>query len=259
MSTAAALHAAAVTDAGWRWRVNQDAVLLAGEVWSDPGPRTACCELRAGMLAGVADGAAIAPCASRASRTVLELLRVQVQAAQGLSAATARTIQRLMTDRAAGTRCEGTSSTLATMRFAGGQVQLLCVGDSRVYLWRDGQLRQISEDHTVARRMLIEGEITAEEAAQAASLYGDLDSALTASELEDRFDVFFETHALRPGDAWLCCTDGLTAALTQAQLWQCLATSGTNDVGQTANTLLQAARNQRCSDDNISLVLAAVL
>lgn len=246
--------ASALTDPGWRFRQNQDAVLLDDCVWSAPGSR--CVTGKVELLVGVADGAAFAPCAAKASRMALKLLASE--AAGGLGPHVARRIQRHMTDHVAGTRCEGMSSTLAAVRFSQGEAHVLSVGDSRVYRWREGKLLQVTVDHTVARRMLLDGSMTEEEATQAGSLYNDLDSALIASSLEDRFDVFHERHACQSGDLWLCCSDGITAALSDADLLDLLERERAGTLEVRVESIIAAAKRRHMSDDNLSLILVAV-
>ena len=247
---------AAGTDPGWKYAMNQDAVLVQGRVWQT-------CDIESGsidttdLLAAVADGAAFAPCAARASRTVLELLAAQVNSVDRLGASTARRIQRQVTDKAAGTKCEGMSSTLAAAQFSQDGIRIVSVGDSRVYRWRAGELLQISVDHTVARRMVLQGDMTEVEATRAGSLYRDLDSALIASEFEEEFDVFSSSENLRDGDRWLLCSDGVTHALTDTEICA-LISSASFEPESVVQAILSAAKAQRDSDDNLSVALISV-
>lgn len=247
--------AAATTHPGRRFRQNQDAVALGDEVWANAGVRTQTA--RDDLLVAVADGSAMAPCASRASRMVLELLVDEARRGAGLSPAVARALQRQIADRATGTPCEGMASTVAAIRFVAGIAHVLAVGDSRVYLLRDGRLRQVSVDHTVRHRMLRDGDLTPLEAEQAGSLYDDLDSAIVASGFEDEFDVFHTQEVCRIGDLWLCCSDGLTAALPDAVLLEILESHSSAPKRQ-AETLVAYATAQPQCDDNVSAIVVAV-
>lgn len=255
MPEALAYVAAAATHPGWKYRNNQDAVLLGSEVWQGRSIHTASCS--AALLVGVADGAAFAPCASRASRMVLELLARDVADHGILRPSAPRTIQQQMARRAAGTPCEGMASTLAAIHFTPAGARIVSVGDSRVYLCRGGELRQLTVDHTVARRMVAEGDMTQEQATQAGSLYEGLDSALFASAFEDVFEVFSNLVEVEPGDRWLCCSDGITQALADAYIAKCLATAA-RDVATCVREIIRAAKLVRSSDDNLSVIVVQV-
>lgn len=253
MNDVMAFDAAAATDPGWRYRQNQDAVLLDRQVWQDAGTRSVsgCAD----VLIAVADGLAHAPCPSRASRTVLEELATVERGS--LTAQVPRTIQRRMTSRATGTRCEGMSSTLAAVQLSADGVRVVSVGDTRVYLWRGQRLRQVTVDHTIANRMVREGELSPEQARQAGSLYNDLDSALVASGFEDEFEVFFAMEVALAEDWWLCVSDGICASLSDAEIGELLASAqGSPTAESIAASILASARRSRRSDDNLSVVAA---
>lgn len=254
MVTVLQFDAAAATDPGWRFKENQDAVLLDTQVWQ--GTARQSFSGRTALLVGVADGLAHAPCASRASRVVLEEL-VEL-AADGLVGKVTRMIHRRMTSVAMGTRCEGMASTLAAVQFSAEEVRVISVGDTRVYLWRDQRLRQITVDHTIANRMVREGDLAPENAFQAGSLYADLDSALVASEFEDEFDVFSTSLQPLPGDYWLCVSDGITGALPDAEIENLLASAQDPVPEAIVVSLLGAAKRNRCSDDNLSAIAVHV-
>ncbi|MBJ6980343.1 PP2C family serine/threonine-protein phosphatase [Luteimonas sp. MC1572] len=247
-------EAAAATDPGWRFNENQDAVLLGAQLLLGATTRSLpACEA---LLVAVADGLAHAPCASRASCMVLEEL-VKV-AGDRITGNAARVIQRRMTSAVAGTRCEGMASTLAAVQFTQDEVRVLSVGDTRVYLWRDQNLRQLTVDHTIANRMVREGDLTAEQAAVAGSLYEDLDSALVASGIEDVFDVFFTALAPRAGDLWLCVSDGVHGALTDSGIAEMLATKDAAPENIVA-LLVEIAKANTRLDDNLSAVAVRVM
>ena len=104
----------------------------------------------------------------------------------------------------------GMGTTLTAALVEGSRVRLAHVGDSRAYQLRAGEIRLLTEDHTLVHRMVLEGEITAEEAevhphrsVLTRALGVDVDVAVD----EGAIDV-------RGGDRLLLCTDGLTAMLT---------------------------------------------
>ena len=81
----------------------------------------------------------------------------------------------------------GMGATLAGVRFFEDEAHVFNVGDSRVYLFRDGKLSQLSIDHTLARKMALEGEIADEK--EAANAYKLLNSAIIASDDEGDFEI----------------------------------------------------------------------
>lgn len=248
--------ASVATDPGWHFKQNQDAVLLDDQVWA--ARRSFGAFGKCQILVAVADGVAFSPCAAKASQTVLKLLSDTVKTTHGLPPSIARTIQRRITDKAAGTRCEGMASTLAAIRFIDDEAHVLSVGDSRVYLLREGRLSQITVDHTVARRMVNDGLLTVEEAGRAGSIYSDVDSTIVASDLEDRFDVCHEQRSCKTGDRWLCCTDGITAVLSDDEIADTLLRHPDQVLGSVAMLLIDNAKARRSSDDNLSVAIVAV-
>lgn len=246
--------AAAGTHPGWKFRENQDAVLLGGQIWQRPVIRT--CSDRTHLLAGVADGVAFAPCAAQASRIVLQLLVRIVQENGGIDPSALRQVQREMAMKAAGSSCVGMAATLAALQLTPAGVHLVSVGDSRIYRLREGRLEQLSVDHTLGRRLIATGEMTVEQVERAGSLYDDLDNSLTASESGDGFEIHHAIGDLRADDVWLCCTDGATNALTDSELANMLTVASTP--GAKARVILDSARSNRTSDDNLSAIVVTV-
>lgn len=101
-------------------------------------------------------------------------------------------------------------STLAALYIDEGKAISCNIGDSRVYLLREGALRQLSTDHNKARRMIELGVLTPEQAARHPSRH-ELTQHLGIFEHEMILEpAFSETIELRPGDRFLLCSDGLT-------------------------------------------------
>lgn len=245
--------AAAGTHPGWKYRENQDAVLLGRQVWQRPVIRS--CSGRPQLLAAVADGVAFAPCAAQASRLVLQLLPGAVQAQGGLDASAVRSIQRVAAAKAAGTPCAGMASTLAALELTPGGARIVSVGDSRIYRLREGCLQQLTVDHTIGRRLVAAGELCPEQFEQAGSLYDDLDSTLVALEAEAEFDIHSCVSDLQEGDVWLCCTDGITQAIPDPDLASLLTRT---PPATAVRAILDVARSNRESDDNVSAIVSIV-
>lgn len=122
------------------------------------------------------------------------------------------------------------------------------VGDSRVYIVHDGQLRQVSRDHSLVADMVLAGQITAEEArhhVQRNIIYRSLG---TQEEVE--VDVFSET--VSEGDALVLCTDGLSSLLTEDEILQ---TVETYELQESVQQLIARARSAGGSDNITAIVV----
>jgi serine/threonine protein phosphatase PrpC len=122
------------------------------------------------------------------------------------------------------------------------------VGDSRAYLVRGDQFAQLTEDHTMAHRLVKAGKMTPEEAAR--SKYRNaLSQALGASKKVQPDLLEIE---LEPGDRLLLCTDGLTRHLEDHELVEILSRCEP----EAACAQLVDAANARGGRDNITTVVA---
>jgi protein phosphatase len=132
------------------------------------------------------------------------------------------------------------------------------VGDSRAYLLREGTLTQVTTDHSVAQQMLDAGEISL---AQARRIIAR--ACLTrAVGLRERPPQVQLSHVRwREGDRVLLCSDGLTDALDDDRLRDCLlrAVSGAAPAADAAaravHDLVEAALRAGCQD-NVTVLLA---
>ena len=160
-----------------------------------------------------------------------------------------RDANRVVLDRASGdTNLSGMGTTLTLLRVEGPRVRLAHVGDSRAYLLRDGELRQLTDDHTLVNRMVKEGKLTDDEArihphrsilTRALGVDGDV-----------QVDVF--TVDLDPGDRILLCSDGLTSIVGDEEIRENLTSQPDP---QAACDELVAAANRAGGPDNITVVV----
>jgi serine/threonine protein phosphatase PrpC len=115
----------------------------------------------------------------------------------------------------------GMGTTVSGIVRVGDQVALAHIGDSRIYRYRDGELEQVTSDHTFVQRLVDSGRITPEEAAVhprrsvLMRVLGDVDAA---PEIDTKI---LDT---RPGDRWLLCSDGLSSYVAEDKLAAILAT-----------------------------------
>jgi serine/threonine protein phosphatase PrpC len=148
----------------------------------------------------------------------------------------------------------GTTLTAVGLVNEGGHdvLALVNVGDSRSYRFHDGELSQITTDHSLAEEMVRSGELTTAEAAVHPHRH-ILTRALGVSS-----DVAVDLWRIQPvrGDRFLLCSDGLTNELDLSQMSDVLASVG--DPHRAADLLVQAARTHGGSD-NITVVVVDVV
>lgn len=141
--------------------------------------------------------------------------------------------------------------TTVTMAFhLGTQVCVVHVGDSRAYLFRDGELHQVTEDHTVTADMVRTGAIQPHEVAK-----HPLRHVITNVVGGNELGVAVEAHALgvQAGDRLLLCSDGLSETVTPDQIQAALQAELEPEVA--AKKLLAQALD-RGAPDNVTLVIA---
>jgi protein phosphatase len=147
---------------------------------------------------------------------------------------------------------QGMGTTLTLVQLTPeGKARFAHVGDSRAYLFRGGELRQLTEDHTVAAEYVALGQLSAEEAVdhpQSHMLTRCL--GLTRFVNVDEFDLDLE-----PGDRLLLCSDGLNSMVAPDRIGDSL-TGGTAD--ETAWKLVEVA-NKAGGHDNTSVIVIDVL
>lgn len=143
----------------------------------------------------------------------------------------------------------GMSTTLSCALVCGGSAFIGQVGDSRVYLFRDGSATQLTEDHTLINFRLKLGLITPEEAENAPGK-----NVITrAVGHQDFVEVDVIDIEVKPGDRFMLCSDGLHGYLEEAELDNLLA----GDAAEVAQRLINTA-NQRGGRDNITVVVVDV-
>jgi protein phosphatase len=146
---------------------------------------------------------------------------------------------------------KGMGTTLTILLLRAGQAHLVHAGDSRMYRYRDGQLVQFSDDHSLVGDQLRQGLITAAEA-ETSSLRNILLQAVgTTAELE----ICRKQLPLAEQDRFLLCSDGLTDMLSDRQISALIAS--TSDLHQLCDLLVAEAKGAG-GKDNIAVVLVQV-
>jgi PPM family protein phosphatase len=139
----------------------------------------------------------------------------------------------------------GTTATVAL--FFGPRIYVGHVGDSRLYRQRDGRLEQLTEDHSLVAEQVKAGFITAEEAQF--SRFRNIITRSVGFESNVSADTF--SVAVRPGDLFLLCSDGLTGMVSDEEIGQALRRRAP---GRACDELVELA-NRHGGEDNITLVL----
>ncbi|MEV0149977.1 MULTISPECIES: MerR family transcriptional regulator [unclassified Nonomuraea] len=143
-------------------------------------------------------------------------------------------------------------TTLTALLWSGSQLAMVHIGDTRVYRLRDGELFQITHDHTLVQSLVDEGRLTTDEAAchPQRSL---LVQALTGT---GGAHPDLALHQAAAGDRYLLCSDGLSAVVSAASLQQVLAEQ---DGPQQALDELITQAYAAGAPDNIACVVADVV
>src|SRR3954452_9583477 len=126
------------------------------------------------------------------------------------------------------------------------------VGDSRVYLWRDGVLQRLTTDHSVTADLIASGELTEPDVSDH-PMRGYITRALGVAP---DVDVSSARHSVAAGDRLLLCSDGLSGAAPDGEIATLMASNA--DVESTADALVKLAQ-ARGSEDDISVVVADVV
>ncbi|MBC9732355.1 PP2C family protein-serine/threonine phosphatase [Nocardioides marmotae] len=145
----------------------------------------------------------------------------------------------------------GTSTTATVALFDGRRIAVGHVGDSRAYLWRDGEISQLTKDHTFVQSLIDEGRISEAEA----RVHPHRNLILKALGGPGDVDPDLFLVDLVAGDRLLLCSDGASGVLDDSRLGALLA-DGTPDY---AAVELVRASLEAGSSDNVTCIVADVL
>lgn len=159
--------------------------------------------------------------------------------------------QRIFTNGQADPSARGLSTRATVAAAVDRHLKLAHVGDTRAYLLRDRQLRQISRDHTLANEPLEPGRLTPEEAAMF-----DHNKLITRTlGMAGSVEVDVYSLDLAPGDVVLLCTDGVHGLLDDLQIQSILADA--TDPTECSVALLEAADEAGGYDNETAIVAMA--
>jgi serine/threonine protein phosphatase PrpC len=227
-----------MTDTGRVREANEDALLIEA-------PLFAVADGMGGHLAG-----------DVASRTAVETIMTRAeQDSPGDTGSLARLVREAnheiwkKAQSDASLHGMGTTCTLAMLDES--ILHIAHVGDSRAYLFRDGDLSQITEDHTLVGRMVREGRLRPEEAER----HPQRSIITRALGVDSDVDVDTQTIELREGDRILICSDGLSSMVDRDSIAEVLDDEA--DPQEASERLVQLA-NDAGGEDNITVVVIEI-
>ena len=223
------------TDIGKMRKTNQDALIESTEL----------------RLYGVADGMGGhngGETASAGARDgLLELLEGKEPEQGALRTAIGAVNRRLFLQQKGDEQLSGMGTTLTVLWLSDKCVYIGHVGDSRAYRLRDGELKQMTDDHSVVAELLRSGMLTPEQAAT-----HPMRNVITrAVGTEDGIEIDLMCEERRAGDVWLVCSDGLYGMVGDEKIAEILKAYKPKK----AADLLIAAALEGGGRDNISLVI----
>ena len=144
----------------------------------------------------------------------------------------------------------GMGTTLTALNISGDNVELLHIGDSRCYRYRDSKLEQLSYDHTVMQELLDQGRLTPEEVFDHPQR-----SLLTQALMGDSgLDPILVSYEIKADDQFLLCSDGLTNVLSDYEIGKIIESKS----GDAVITALIAEVKSKGAPDNITIIWAQV-
>jgi protein phosphatase len=215
------------TDPGRRRRRNEDSYVI------DP------------PLFAVADGMGGAQAGEVASKLAAGAVKERGSDVESLiQEANRRVHQRSLEDP----NTSGMGTTLTVAEVEDGVVSIGHVGDSRAYLVRDGNLEQLTEDHSLVGELMRTGKLSAEEA----ETHPQRSMITRALGTDPNVDVDIFSVEPRVGDLFLLCSDGLTSMVDDREILR-IVEEKRSDLDGLVKALIKAA-NKGGGEDNITVI-----
>lgn len=213
---------------------------------------------RKGFLAILADGMGGFAGGYAASRIAVEVVRREYEAHpsddprealyDAIEAANQEIYQSAQEDQ----EFKDMGTTLTALVYRQGKAHLAHVGDSRAYLIRDGEIKQLTRDHSMVDRMLREGLITPKQAEEHPEK-NVLEQAV-GHKPEVDVDISVPPLRTRPGDRLLLCSDGLHGQVSDREMARIVGAAEPNE----ACAELVDLANERGGPDNITVQILQV-
>jgi PPM family protein phosphatase len=231
-----------LTDAG-KVRQNNEDALLVGEGEDE-------------TLFIVADGIGGFEAGEVASSLAVEVLK-DLPPGESFKAAIGEANRRIVAAGRGDEKLSGMGTTVVAIRFGGTQgepvAEVAHVGDSRAYLLRGGDMKPITEDHSLVAELVRSGDLTRDQAAE----HPQKNLITRALGADEEVDVDTAILPIEAGDRILLCSDGLSDMVSEAGISEILAGS-LDDPERAARGLLSAALDAG-GNDNITVVVVDVM
>lgn len=242
------------TDVGRRRPRNEDTFLFAN-FDNDNSTKESFTIKEQGFLMLVADGMGGAAAGEVASEMAAETIRKKlkefpqaVTAEQKLKTAVSLSNQRIYEYAQEHIELKGMGTTVTAAYIQGAIAYIAQVGDSRAYLLRGGEIKQLTKDQSLAQYLFDLGQITKEKMRLMPQ-----NVILQALGTEKGVDVALSKIQLCKNDMLLLCSDGLSNKVSNQEINEIVLTSSKpkNIVGRLINLA-----NERGGEDNITVVIA---
>lgn len=225
-----------MTDTGRQRRENEDSMYVRAPVFV------------------VADGMGGAQAGEVASQMAVEAFKQDLPDSgtpEERLASRVREANRQIHDLAQADRERHGMGTTLTAAYLGEDSRLAIahVGDSRAYLFRDGKLQRLTQDHSLVGELMRKGKLTEEEAEE----HPQRSIITRALGADSTVEVDTWTYPVRDGDILLLCSDGLTSMVTEKEITDILDVAGSLEE---AAPRLIAEANAAGGRDNITVVLS---
>jgi serine/threonine protein phosphatase PrpC len=210
-----------------------------------------------GRLLIVADGMGGHRGGATASRLAAETIKTQYIQSDtedipaALRDALVRANSRIFSEAQQNPDLRGMGTTTSALAVKNGQGWFAHVGDSRIYLVRNGEIKQLTDDHSLVASMVREGLLTSDEAANHPRRNVLQRSMGVGEEVE--IDIRGPIE-LREGDTFILCSDGLHGVVKEDEMKQ---VAGVMPIEQGAEELLRRALD-RGAPDNVTVIVARV-
>ena len=240
------IEAAGLTDVGCHRENNEDNYVY----WE---PQDDADFQRLGRLAVVADGMGGAEGGQHASRIAVETVcevypgSRDADPQQRLLGSFREANSRVQQEAQAKPMLRGMGTTLTACALLGNKLYFAHIGDSRLFLVRDGEVRQLSRDHSLVARLIESGTIRPEDAETHPQKHVLTAAIGVAEDLQP--DMPSAPVELRVFDVLILCTDGLWGQIASAEIAQIASKSTPKDA---CKSLVQLAKD-RGGPDNITV------
>ena len=230
-----------ITDPGKVRKNNEDSLLVG--------------EGREETLFAVADGIGGFEAGEVASSIATEALK-ELEPSTPLKDAIREANRRILAAARGDEKLSGMGTTVVAMRFGGTReepaAEISHVGDSRAYLLRGGDLKPVTEDHSLVAELVRSGDLTRAQASE----HPQKNLITRALGAEEEVEVDTAVLPIGPGDRLLLCSDGLSDMIPENNMLD-LLTSYPENTEKTVQALVQAALDAGGAD-NITVVVVDV-